>query len=150
MGPENPPLVSRLITRLRTQGLTASDRGFNGERERGKQLNKQISALTKTEETSAKICVCARARACGSDPDAAPMSSVALTGVRAPLIKETMHWQVASLPTLVIGPLLSTLSPLETHPSHPFLSFSGPCFAPPIPHSQKRASGQAETRDFVK
>lgn len=59
----------------------------------------------------ARAFVCARACECGSDPDAAPMSSVALTGVRAPLIKETMHWQVASLPTLVIGPLLSTPPP---------------------------------------
>lgn len=79
------------------------------EREGGKQLNKQISTLTKTEKTSAKIYVCVCV--CGSDPDAAPMSSVALTGVRAPLIKEPMLWQVASLPALVIGPLLPLLSP---------------------------------------
>lgn len=48
---------------------------------------------------------------CASDPDAVVMLPVALTGVSAPLIKEMMRWQVASRPTLVIGPLLPTLSP---------------------------------------
>lgn len=57
------------------------------------------------------MCVCENVCKCVSDPDAVAMLPVALTGVSAPLIKETTHWQVASLPTLVIGPLLPTLSP---------------------------------------
>lgn len=55
--------------------------------------------------------MCVNVCKCASDPDAVVMLPVSLTGVSAPLIKETMHWQVASLPTLVIGPLLPTLSP---------------------------------------
>lgn len=55
--------------------------------------------------------ICENVRKCASDPDGAVMLPVALTGVSVPLIKETMRWQVASLPTLVIGPLLPTLSP---------------------------------------
>ena len=51
------------------------------------------------------------------------MSSAALTGVRAPLIKETMHWQVASVATLVIGPLLST-PPHHQPGNSPISSFS--------------------------
>lgn len=65
--------------------------------------------------------VCTWECACETDPNVVEMLPVALTGVRAPLIKETMLWQVASLPTLVIGPLLPSPSP-ETHPSLPFLS----------------------------
>lgn len=81
---------------------------------------------------------------CASDPDATVMLPVALTGVGAPLIKETTRWQVASLPTLVIGPFLPTRSPHKiTH----LCLFSLP---PPISPPQKRASGQAETQDFVK
>lgn len=63
---------------------------------------------------------------CVSDPDVMVMVPVAMTSVGAPLIKETMRWQVASLPTLVIGPFLPTLSlslslPPQNHPSLPFL-----------------------------
>lgn len=93
------------------------------------------------------ICVCK----CASDPDAVVMPSVSLTGVSALLIKETMHWQVAPLPTLVIGPLRPNLSPKKI--THLILFFSFlyyVLFPPPISPSQKRASGQAETQDFVK
>lgn len=61
---------------------------------------------------------------CASDPDATVMLPVALTGVGAPLIKETTRWQVASLPTLVIGPFLPTLSPHKI--THLCLFFSLP------------------------
>lgn len=72
---------------------------------------------------------------CVSDPDAMVMLPVALTSVSAPLIKETMRWQVASLPTLVIGPFLPTpsLSPSLSLFPHKithlclFFSFSRPC-----------------------
>lgn len=83
-----------------------------------------------------------------SDPDATAMLPVALTSVSAPLIKETMRWQVASLPTLVIGPFLPTLSPPTKSPISAFSFLSSASFPPPI--SQKRASGQATTQDFVK
>lgn len=71
--------------------------------------------------------MCVNVCKCVSDPDAVVMLPVALTGVSAPLIKETMHWQVASLPTLVIGPLLPTLSPRKSPISaFSFLFFSLP------------------------
>lgn len=63
-----------------------------------------------------------------SDPDAMVMLPVALTSVSAPLIKETMRWQVASLPTLVIGPFLPTLSPHKI--THLCLFFSFLCLVP--------------------
>lgn len=65
---------------------------------------------------------------CASDPDATVMLPVALTGVGAPLIKETTRWQVASLPTLVIGPFLPTLSPYKI--THLCLFFSFLCLVP--------------------
>lgn len=93
--------------------------------------------------------VCANVCKCVSDPDAMVMLPVALTGVSAPLIKETMCWQVASLPTLVIGPFLPTLSPYKI--THLCLFFSFLCLVPSsYLSSQKRASGQAEMQDFVK
>lgn len=56
------------------------------------------------------------------------MPSVSLTGVSALLIKETMHWQVAPLPTLVIGPLRPNLSPKKI--THLILFFSLLCLVP--------------------
>lgn len=63
-----------------------------------------------------------------SDPDAVAMLPAALTNAGAPLIKEMMRWQVATLPTLVIGPFLPTLSPHKI--PHLCLFFSFPCLVP--------------------
>lgn len=68
-----------------------------------------------------------------SDPDAAAMLPVALTNAGAPLIKEMMRWQVASLPTLVIGPFLPTLSPHKITHLCLFFSFPLPCSLLPSP-----------------
>lgn len=65
---------------------------------------------------------------CVSDPDAMVMLPAALTSVSAPLIKETMCWQVASLPTLVIGPFFP-LSPPTKSPISAF-SFLFFCLVP--------------------
>lgn len=61
-------------------------------------------------------------RKCASDPDAMVMLPAALTSVSAPLIKETMRWQVAA--HTGNWPPSSHSFPLENHPSLPFLFLS--------------------------